>query len=383
MRKVYVIGVGMTQFGKFPEKSFEELGRVAAWEAIKDAGINPKDIEVAYCGNMMGGSLFGRDFGVGQLVLREVGITGIPIARVENACASGPTAIREAWIAVGSGLYDIAIAIGVEKLTGARKGVTAMVGDSIEGVSGLTPAAMWAMRARKHMEKYGTTLEQLAKVRVKNQKNGSKNPRAQYQKIYSVEDVLNAPMLSDPLTILHACPVTDGAAAAIICSKRVAKKYSSHPIQIAACSLKSGTYPTLRDISVNDLETRAAKEAYEMAGVGPEDISFAEVHDCFTIAEICRCENLMLCKEGEGGRMIEEGISEIGGALPINPRGGLLAMGHPIGATGIAQVAESVWQLRGQAGARQVQGAKVALTHCSGGFVDDDNGAGSVIILKK
>jgi acetyl-CoA acetyltransferase len=190
-------------------------------------------------------------------------------------------------------------------------------------------------------------------------------------------------MICYPLTLLDSCPTTDGGAAAILCSEEVARRYTTKPIHVAAATLKSGSYENLRDIAVNELEKRASQEAYERAGIGPQDLDFAEVHDCFTIAEIVRIENLGFCGEGEGGRMAQEGVTELGGKFPVNPSGGLLCKGHPVGATGVAQVAELCWQLRGEAGARQVQGAKVGLAHCSGGFIGHDTGASTVIILKR
>ncbi|MCX5913422.1 MAG: thiolase family protein [Deltaproteobacteria bacterium] len=383
MRKVLAIGVGMTKFGKFPDLSVEQLGRDAVWAAMKDAGFRPKDIQVAYLGNLTESRETGHISCVAQEILRGVGIRGIPTTRVENACASGSTAIREAWLAVGSGLYDIALAVGVEKLTGRGPAPLARTGDTLEGIAGFAPPGMWAMRARRHMAQYGTTVEQMARVAVKNRRHGRLNPRAQYPKEVTVEEVRSSPMICTPLTMLDSCPTTDGGAAAILCSEEVAKRYTTKMIYVAAAALQSGTYESTRNIAVNEIEKRASREAYEWAGIGPEDLDFAEVHDCFTIAEIVRTENLGFCKEGEGGRLVEEGVTALGGKLPVNPSGGLLCKGHPIGATGVAQVAELVWQLREEAGDRQVKGAKVGLAHCSGGFIAQDTGASAVIILKR
>ena len=383
MRKVLAIGVGMTKFGKFPDLSVEQLGRDAVWAAMKDAGFRPKDIQVAYLGNLTESRETGHISCVAQEILRGVGIRGIPTTRVENACASGSTAIREAWMAVGSGLYDIALAVGVEKLTGRGPAPLARTGDTLEGIAGFAPPGMWAMRARRHMAQYGTTVEQMARVAVKNRRHGRLNPRAQYPKEVTVEEVRSSPMICTPLTMLDSCPTTDGGAAAILCSEEVAKRYTTKMIYVAAAALQSGTYESTRNIAVNEIEKRASREAYEWAGIGPEDLDFAEVHDCFPIAEIVRTENLGFCKEGEGGRLVEEGVTALGGKLPVNPSGGLLCKGHPIGATGVAQVAELVWQLREEAGDRQVKGAKVGLAHCSGGFIAQDTGASAVIILKR
>jgi acetyl-CoA acetyltransferase len=383
MRNVAVLGVGMTKFGKFPELTVEQLGREAAMAALKDAGMQPRDVQVAYVGNLTERKETGYVSCVAQSILLGTGIKGIPVTRVENACCSGSTAFREAWMAIGSGLYDIALALGVEKLTGRGPGPLVRTGDTLEGVAGFAPPGMWAMRAQRHMAEFGTTLEQMAMVAVKNRRHGQMNPRAQYPEVVTVESVRQAPMISYPLTLYDSCPTTDGAAAAILCSEELAKKLTSHPILVGAAILKSGSYESQRDIAINEIEKRAAKEAYEMSGIGPEDLDLAEVHDCFTIAEIVRTENLGFCGEGEGGRLVQEGVTSLGGKLPVNPSGGLLCKGHPIGATGVAQVFELVTQLRGLAGPRQVKDARVGLAHCSGGFIAQDTGASTVIILKR
>ncbi len=383
MREVSIIGVGMTDFGKFVDIPIEELAKRALWDALKDAGVKPRQIETAYCGNMLAGRISGHYSCMAQIMFDQAGIMGIPIVAVENACSSGSTAFREAWIAVASGLYDMAIALGVEKMTGRLAAPLKREKNTMEGVMGFTMPGVWASRAKKHMETYGTTLEQLAKVSVKNHANGCLNPRAQYKKEFTVEEVLNSPMISEPLTMYHACPIGDGAAAAIVTSSELARKYTRTPVKVAAVALTSGTYEYLRDFTSHDLEKRASKEAYDMAGIGPEDLDFAEVHDCYTIAEVIRCESLGLCRPGEYPVLLDEGKWDLNGDFPINPSGGLLAKGHPVGATGVAQIVEVVQHFRGLAGTRQVQGAKVALTHCSGGSYKGDTGACAVSILKK
>jgi acetyl-CoA acetyltransferase len=388
MRDVAVVGVGMTKFGKYIGTSAKDLGRIACLAALKDANISPQAIQVGYCGNAVAGVMTGQTMALGQLCMREVGVVGIPITNIENACSSGSTAFREGWMAVASGMYDVALALGVEKLYASDTGKTvqALAGASdieTEGSLGLIMPGVWALRAVKHMEKYGTTIDQLAKISVKNHNNGCLNPFSQYQKACTVEEVHKARMIADPLTVLHCSPIGDGAAAAVLCSKEIAHRYTTKPITVAAAVLTSGTYDMMRDLTANELETRAAKEAYEFSGIGPEDISLAEVHDCFTIAEVLRCESLGLCPKGEYGRWIDEGKTEIGGKIAVNPSGGLLAKGHPVGATGVAQVVEVVWHLRGEADKRQVKNAKVGLTHCSGGAIVGDTAACSVTLLKK
>jgi acetyl-CoA acetyltransferase len=351
MREVKVIGVGMIKFGKYLEKRISDLGGEACWNAIRDAGVNPRDIQVAYCGHRRQGSV------AGQRILAGLGLTGIPISNVENACCSGSSALRETFMAIAGGFYDVGLVIGVEKLYGKVQGVLSGSDEDLEIDLGLVQPALYALRAKRHMELYGTTSVQLAKISVKNHRNGCLNPYAQYQKEITVEEVLGSRMIADPLHLLDCCPIGDGAAAAILCAAEVAKKYPGKGVSLVASTLSSGTLNsgyTDVEFTKEELTIRAAQEAYEKAGIGPEDIDLAEVHDCFTIAEMTRIENLGFCKPGEAGKLIDEGTTEIGGRIPVNTSGGLLAKGHPLGATGVAQVAEIVWQLRGQAGKRQV-----------------------------
>jgi benzoylsuccinyl-CoA thiolase BbsB subunit len=317
--------------------------------------------------------------------MREVGVTGIPILNVENICASGSSAVWCAYHFISSGQFDVAVVIGVEQLSILGKGVIPPRVEDLEGLQGATLPSYFAMVARRHMFEFGTTIQQLARVSIKNHKNGCLNPYAQFQKELTFEEISASPIVADPLTVLHCCPTGDGAAVAIICSANIAKQFNAQPIKIVASVLKSGTFEGgWRDITVNDQTRRAAHEAYEIAGIGPEDLDLIELHDCFTIAEICHYENLGLCSKGEGGRFIEEGHTELTGKIPVNPSGGLLAKGHPLGATGVAQIVEVVWQLRGEAGKRQVKNARIGLTHCLGGVIDGlDLGACTIHILKR
>lgn len=382
MRDVFIIGVGMTKIGKFPEITTTDMARKAYVDAIKDSGISPKQIEAAVIGHVRQA---GQGAILGQRIMREVGVTGIPILNVENICASGSSAIWCAYNFIAAGQFDLAVVIGVEQLSILGKGVIPPRQEDLEGVQGMTLPSYFAMVAKRHMHEYGTTIEQLARVSIKNHKNGSLNPYAQFQEEITFGEICQSPMVADPLTVLHCCPTGDGAAAAIICSENIAKRYSSKPIKIAASVLKSGSFDGgWRDLTINDQTRRASKDAYEMAGIGPEDLDLVELHDCFTIAEVFHYENLGLCGKGEGGRLIDDGETELSGKIPVNPSGGLLAKGHPFGATGVAQIVEIVWQLRGKAGKRQIPDAKVGLTHCVGGVVDGlDLGACTVHILKK
>jgi benzoylsuccinyl-CoA thiolase BbsB subunit len=379
VRDVAVIGVGMTKFGRFPEASFEDLGREAITNAIKDADIKPKKIEFGYCGNVYGGMC------MGQRVLKEIGIADIEIINVDNACASGSTALRGVWYAIATGLYDIGIAVGIEKLTHLPPATLVPPGEDLQGEMGMVFPAYFAMIMRKYMETFGTTLEQVAKISVKNHHNGCLNPYSQFQKEVTVEEVLSSRMICDPITLLQCCPTSDGAAAAILCSSSLARRYTSHMITIAASVLRTGNFLyTQKDFSFSDLTANVAKKAYEMANVGPEDIDLCELHDAFAINELLHYEELGFCSRGEGGILIEKGETEIDGKIPVNTSGGLLSKGHPLGATGVAQIAEIVWQLRGKAEKRQVRNPKVGLAHLVGGAVTDiENGACTVHIIKK
>jgi acetyl-CoA acetyltransferase len=382
MKDVFIIGVGMTQFGKHTGRSLRDLGREACFNALRDAGITPNKIEAGYCGNALAPAIQGET-GVGQNVFWEVGIHEIPIVNVENACASGSTALREGWMAIASGFYDMVIVAGVEK-TVMPKGAMLDVGAAeLETKLGDVFPGQFALIAQKHMERYGTTREQMAKVSVKNHFNGTLNPYAQFQKQFTVEEVLNSPVVADPLTLFSCCPNSDGAAALILCSKKKAQKMKVRAARIAASILTSGTYNNQRDITGWEIEKRAAEGAYEMASLGPKDLDLVEVHDAFTISEIVHYEDLGLCAPGEGGRLIEEGVTELSGRIPVNPSGGLLAKGHPVGASGVAQVVEIVWQLRGEAGKRQVKNPRVGLAQIMGGYKEGDTRACTVHILMK
>ncbi|MBS7249000.1 MAG: thiolase domain-containing protein [Candidatus Freyarchaeota archaeon] len=388
MRDVYVIGVGMTKFGNFPIKpGVKEMGEEACFKAMKDANVYPKDIEAGYCG-VVAGAGGAQGPLAGNLAMKQVGVVGVPITRCENGCASSSTAFREAWISVAAGLYDVVLVLGIEKMTGlpTREMLKAMTQGSdleIEGFMGMTFPGVFGMIANRHMKEYGTTREQMAMVSVKNHHNATMNPHAHYPKEVSLEKVLKSPMIAYPLGLLDCCPISDGAAAAVIASRDVAKKFTDTPIKILAAVQKSGTFLEKLNATTFDITVRTAKEAYRMAKVEPKDIDLAEVHDCFTIAEILHNEDLGFFKKGEGGKAVEEGETQINAKVSINPSGGLLAKGHPVGATGVAQICELVWQLRGEAGARQVDGAQIGLAHCMGNFSHGDGGTCNVTILER
>lgn len=360
MRDAYIAGTGVIRFGRYPDQLLEDFVPPAVTEAIADAGVDGRSLGVAVFGNSGGGRV------AGQRVLRELGLTGISILNVENACAGGGSALHVGWLAVASGLHDLALVVGMEKM---QKGLIPPNPGEYEAALGKTLPAKYALRARKHMDHYGLTREQLAQVSVKNHRAGALNPNAHYQEEVSLEEVLASRLIADPLTLLQCCPTTDGAAAVVIAGGEVAKQLGAR-VRIAASVVTSGrhTNPARGDLGGDeDLATRAGAAAYEMAGLGPGDVDVAEVHDAFTVGEILATENLGFCPRGEGGRLVDEGVTSLGGRLPVNPSGGRLSLGHPLGATGVVQAVELTRQLQGRSGPRQAEGARVALAHVQGG----------------
>ena len=367
MTDAYVIGVDMIKFGRFPEKTVPQIGSEAALLALDDCGLKIQDMQALYCGNL--GQASGM---VGQRILQEIGQTGVPVINVSNACATGATAFREAWASVKAGLYDVVLAVGVEQmgkgLLGGGGGATGIPKEGLLG-SGTMPA-VFAEAGMEHSRKHGTTFEQFAKVSVKNHHHATMNPKAMYQIETPLETVMNAEMISYPNTKLMCSVNVDGSAAAVIASEQKARELGlmGRAVKVRASVLTSDPWQE-RDLVMPDVNTctrLAAKQAYEMAGVGPEDVDLIELHDCFATAEILHYENLGLCPDGEAGRMIDDGEVELGGKIPVNVSGGLLSKGHPLGATGIANIYEVSTHLRGEAGERQVEGARIGLTHVIG-----------------
>ena len=377
MRDVSVIGAGMIRFAKQPDKTLAGIAWPAVKQAIDDSGVAKRDIEAAWCGTALGGMMSG------QRILKAIGLTGLPIVNVENACSSSSSAFREAWIAVAAGLYDIALVIGVEKLTKFGGGTLPLETEDFEVAHGMVMPALYGMRAKRYMHDYGLTREQLARVAVKAHDHGALNEDAQYRNRITVDEVMAARPIADPFTLLHCCPSGDGAAALVIAADTVAARYTANPVRVRASELSSGKYMTgFRDMTTPEITVRGAADAYETAGIGPEDIDVAEVHDAFTIAELLYYEALGFCARGDAAGLLEDGETSLGGRIPVNPSGGLLSKGHPIGATGAAQMVEIVRQLRGECGTRQVEGAKVGLTHCTGGGISGfDHGACSIHVF--
>ncbi len=357
MSNAYVIGVGLTKFGRHPDRSIESLAAEAIVAACKDAGIEWRQVQQMYAAHVNQG------VAAGQRVIREVGPSGIPVLNVENCSAAASTAIREASLAVRSGEMDLVIVSGFEKMA---HGVLLNVipEDSPDVIKGATVLPMrFALMGQKHMAKYGTTLEQFAGVTVKNRAHALHNKNAQFQKEVTLEQVLSSRMICDPITLFQCSPTTDGAGAALICSEKFVNQHGrDRAVQLLASGLTSDVDEQAHNIYDLEMVRNNVKGVYERAGIGPQDLSLVETHDCFSVAEIMAYEKLGLCADGEGGRLLDSGETKIGGRIPVNPSGGLLAKGHPLGATGVGQIAEVVTQLRGEAGARQVEGARLGLT---------------------
>ncbi|MBI5242543.1 MAG: thiolase domain-containing protein [Elusimicrobia bacterium] len=385
MREVAVIGVGMSQWGELWRSSLRDLFVDAALAAVKDAGVDVKKIDSLVVGCMTSGLFTGQEH-LGALMADYLGVKGIPATRVESACASGGVAFRTGFLEVASGMSDLVLVGGVEKMTDvsadqATRALSAASDFAYEAYNGITFPALYAMIARSHMERYGTTREQLALVAVKNHENALKNPKAQYHLKLSVEGVLKSVLVADPLRLMDCSPLTDGAAAAVLCPLEKAKKGAKRWVKVAGIGQATDTIAlsSRPDPTWFEATSLAAQRAMRMAGVKPSGIDFAEVHDCFTIAEICAIEALGFCKPGEGGRFTEEGHTALGGSKPINTSGGLKAKGHPVGASGVAQIVELVEQLRGEAGDRKVKGARRGLAQNMGGTC----GSAVVSILEK
>ncbi len=371
MREVAVIGVGMTKWGELWEKSLRAIFTETALLALDDAGVDK--IDSMYVGSMSSGLFVGQEH-IASLLADYLGQTPVPSARVETACASGGLALRLGFMEVASGMSDVVLVGGVEKMTDvngyeATYALGTAADQEYEGYHGITFPGLYALIARAHMEKYGTTREQLALVAVKNHSNGAKNPLAQFPFEITVDSVLNSVMVADPLRILDCSPITDGAAALVLCPAEMAKKMKKPVVKIIGTGQATDTIALnqRKDITWLEATFQAAKQAYAMAGKKPEEIDFLEVHDCFTIAEICVIEALGMVEKGKGGQAYEDEITFLEGKIPVNPSGGLKAKGHPVGATGVAQAIEIVKQLRGEAGERQLKDPKVALAQNMGG----------------
>ncbi|MBI4010188.1 MAG: thiolase domain-containing protein [Candidatus Aenigmarchaeota archaeon] len=373
MRNVAVVGYGLSKFGERWEAGLKELVSEAAVAAINASGVEPKQIQCLFTGAMSSGRFANQEH-LGALVADQLGLTPIPSVRVEAACASGGVAVRQAYLALASGAYDLALVVGVEKMTDIDVGhATTTLGTAgdyeWEVFHGATFPALYAMMARRHMHDFGTKEEQMAMVSVKNHSNGSKNKFAQFQNLITVDAVLNSSVVASPLKLLDCSPITDGAAAIVMASENLARKFTDAPVWIAGSAQASDTLALHDRESLTSLKATkvAAEYAYKQANVRPNDIKVAEVHDCFSIAEILAIEDLGFFNKGYGGKAVEEGETQLNSKISVNSSGGLKACGHPVGATGVKQIVELTMQLRNEAGARQVSNADIGLAHNVGG----------------
>ena len=365
MREVVVLGAGLHAYGVFPDKDFVTMGVEACQRALEDAEIRWQNVEAGYCGssNLLPGC--------GHAIARSLGSHGAAMTNVENASASGSSAFREAYMTIASGMHDVVTAIGVDKLRELRS-YSPQPREPAEKTStsrqqGPTSLMqVFAQLALDHMEQHGTTIDQLAKVSVKSHRNASFNPYAHFRKPVTIEEVHRARMVANPLTVLHCCPWDEGAAAVVLCAAELASRFTQKPCPRVLASVSTGLPKGDPVADLNEMTEVTADKAYDMAGCGPQDLNLVELHDAFTIEEIMYCEALGLCPEGEGGRLVDRGETEVGGRIPVNTSGGLISMGHPIGPTGLGQIAEILWQMRGQAGDRQVLSPRLGLAHMVG-----------------
>jgi acetyl-CoA acetyltransferase len=379
MRDVAIIGVGQSQFGKLPHRSATDLGAEAVRVALRDAGARNRDIEVAYGSRTFDGNI------MAEMILRDVGIAGIKMLNVENACAGGSSAVHALWKDIAAGFADVGVVVGVECMTTsaiASKMIPSPA-DDLDGQLGLAMPVLFALIGRRLMETQGATREDFALVSSKAHRMGALNPRAQYRKELSVDEVLRSRMIADPITLLQCCPNTDGAAALVLCALDDAARFQGKPVKILASVLTSGDFFfRKRDLTSFDAGRRAAQAAYEMAGVGPGDLDVVEIHDAFAPEELVHYEDLGLCAPGESVALLRSGATSLGGRIPVNTSGGLLSLGHPLSASGVRNIGDIVQQLRGEAGARQVPDAKVGLAQMMGGVANGlEVGACSVHIL--
>lgn len=384
--KVAVAGVGMHPFGRFPGASLKDLARVAAIRALDDAGLGVKDIDAVYSANAMGGLLQGQEQIRGQTVLREIGIERVPIVNIENACASGSSAFREAVIAVRAGAARRVLVLGFEKMVVPDRNRTVLALESaadldVVGGLGLQFTAVYAMRLRKRLDQGTLSMQDLIDATIKSHANGARNPYAQYQKAVTAEEIMSSRPIAEPLRLLMCSSIADGAAAAIVTSVDVPRTNRHPQVLVRAAQAASGF---TSDGSVEpSTATVCAQRAYEEAGLGPKDIQVAEVHDAMAPGELLYYEQLGFCEPGGASELLRSGATAIGGRIAVNPSGGLSSRGHPIGATGIAQIAELVWQLRGQAEGRQCHSPRIALAQNSGGWLEGEPAAANLHILER
>lgn len=378
MSNANLVGAAMIPMGKHQNSSYSGLGTPAVLNALRSAGIEPTQVEAVVCGHSFGGML------TAQRIAKEVGISNVPMTNVDNACSGGATALHLAVKDIIDGRHEVVLVMGVDKLTQFGGGVLPLVAEDPEVQAGMVMPALYAMRARRYLYERELTPDTLASVSVKARRHGAKNPYAQFRKEVTVEEVLGSRPIADPLTLLQCCPTGDGAAAVVVVSDRVRKQLGVPAVRIRASILHSGQATSgFRDMLRPEITYDSARDAYEASGLGPEDLDVVELHDAFSIAELVYYEALGLCAPGESAAYLKGGRSTYGGDVVVNPSGGLLSKGHPVGASGVAQAVEIYWQLTGQAGARQVENARTGLSHVTGGGIAGmDHGACTVHIYE-
>jgi acetyl-CoA acetyltransferase len=378
MSDAFIVGAAMIPMGKYRQSSYSGLAVPPVLNALKSAGLAPHQVQAVVCGHAFGGML------TGQRIVKEIGIGSIPVLNVDNACSGGASALHQAWSDVKNGRFEVVLVIGVDKLTQFGGGTLPLVAEDPEVRGGMVMPATYAMRARRYMHERGEDASLLAQVSVKARRHGAHNPYAQFRKEVSAEEVLASRTISDPLTLLQCCPTGDGAAAVLVVSDSVRKKLARPAIRIAASVLHSGQVTAgFRDMVKPEITYHSATEAYVMAGVAPRDVDVIELHDAFSIAELVYYEALGICEIGGSAALLRSGKTTFGGDVVVNPSGGLLAKGHPVGASGVAQAVEMFWQLTGQAGSRQVENARIGLSHVTGGGITGlDHGACTVHIYE-
>lgn len=378
MSDAYIVGAAMTRFGKYETSSYSAIGMPVVRSALQRANVEIDDVNAVFCGNLFGGSL------TGQRIVRDLGMGGIPIFNVEDACSSSGVALHLAVAAVRAQKLDVAIVVGVEKLSKFGGGPIPMTEEDYEAQRGVVMPAVYAMRAQRFLFERKVNKETLAKVTVKSRHCAVENPYAQFRKETTIEEVMASRTIADPLTLFQCCPTGDGAACLVIMSEKKMRASNVRAVRIKASIVHSGQPTTgFRDMTKPEITARSSSDAYAEAGISPKDLDIVELHDAFTIAELIYYEALGLCEEGGSIAFLESGQSTFGGQVVVNPSGGLLSRGHPVGATGAAQAAEIYWQLTNQAGNRQVAGAKLALSHVTGGGIGRlDHGACTVHIYE-
>lgn len=377
MRPVLIAGAAVHPFGKHRDLTTADLGVSAAAELLVSVGVPPSAVDAGFVGSVYGGSL------IAQRILQQVGISGQPVFTIENACASGGSAVHLAWQGIASGLYESVLVVGVENLSQFGGGTLPLTTADIEIDQGVVMPATYAMRAQRYLSETGATVADLTNVAVKNRGNGALNPRAHLRQAVTAEQVAQSRRIADPLNLFHCCPNSDGAAALLLTSESFGRALGSPLTQIRASVVRSGEFHTgYRDMTWPDITARTASAAYEMSGIGPADLDLVELHDAFAVAELLHAEALGIAPRGKAYRAVADGEFDRDGRVAVSPSGGLMSRGHPVGATGASQLAEAYWQLTGQAGDLQVPDASVALTHTTGGGIFGvDNGACSIHIL--